>query len=123
MIVTVDPGRALPVSEQIREQVTRMVASGTLQVGQRLPTIRQLATDLGLAKGTIERAYELLESDALIESRGRKGTFVRKQAAINQRDRTKGLDVAADTLVVIARQLGADEAAALDAVRRAWQRF
>ena len=57
MILSVDPDRALPVYEQVREQIKRMVAAGTLQAGTRLPTIRQLAADLGLAKGTIERAY------------------------------------------------------------------
>ncbi len=52
MIIAVDPDHPLPVYEQVREQVVRMVAAGTLQAGVRLPTIRQLAQDLGLAKGT-----------------------------------------------------------------------
>ena len=121
MILSVDPTRALPVYEQIREQVTRMVAAGTLAPGTQLPTIRQLAADLGLAKGTIARAYELLESDAVILSSGRRGTVVRERQSTTRREQTAALDTAAESLVIVARQLGADEAAALDAVRRAWQ--
>ena len=88
MIIAVDPNRALPVYEQVREQIKRMVASGTLQAGTRLPTIRQLATDLGLAKGTIERAYELLEADTVIEMRGREGSFV-LQRLLKRRNSSK----------------------------------
>ena len=121
MILSVDPTRALPVYEQIREQVTRMVAAGTLAPGTQLPTIRQLAADLGLAKGTIARAYELLESDAVILSSGRRGTVVRERPNTTPREQTVALDTAAESLVIVARQLGADEAAAIEAVRRAWQ--
>ncbi|HWM20323.1 MAG TPA: GntR family transcriptional regulator [Ilumatobacteraceae bacterium] len=121
MILSVDPGRALPVYEQVREQIKRMVASGTLQAGTRLPTIRQLAADLGLAKGTIERAYELLENDTVIETKGRKGTFVMEMARATKHQQTVGLAAAAESLVVIARQLGADESTTLDAVRQVWR--
>jgi DNA-binding transcriptional regulator YhcF (GntR family) len=123
VILSVDPGRALPVYEQVREQIKRMVASGTLQPGTRLPTIRQLATDLGLAKGTIERAYELLDADTVIETKGRKGTFVLEMTRPTQHQQTIALDAAAESLVVVARQLGADENAAIDAVRRVWRNF
>ena len=121
MILSVDPTRALPVYEQIREQVTRMVAAGTLVPGTQLPTIRQLAADLGLAKGTIARAYELLEADSVILSSGRRGTVVRERQSTTRREQTAALDTAAESLVIVARQLGADEAAALEAVKRAWQ--
>lgn len=121
MILSIDPDRALPVYEQVREQIKRMVSAGTLQAGTRLPTIRQLAADLGLAKGTIERAYELLESDTVIAMNGRKGSFVLEMTKATVRERTVGLNSAAESLIVIARQLGADEQATIDAVRRAWR--
>jgi DNA-binding transcriptional regulator YhcF (GntR family) len=123
VILSVDPERALPVYEQVREQIKRMVASGTLRVGAQLPTIRQLATDLGLAKGTIERAYELLEADAVIETKGRKGTFVSAVARTTKHQQTNALNEAAELLVVVARQLGVDENAAVGAVHRMWQRL
>jgi GntR family transcriptional regulator len=121
VILSVDPDRALPVYEQVREQIKRMVAAGTLTAGTRLPTIRQLATDLGLAKGTIERAYELLEADTVIAMRGREGSFVLEMTKASRQQQTLELDAAAESLVVIARQLGADQAATLEAVRRMWR--
>jgi DNA-binding transcriptional regulator YhcF (GntR family) len=121
MILSVDASRALPVYEQVREQIRRMVAAGTLPPGVRLPTIRQLAADLGLAKGTIERAYELLEGDAVIERHGRNGTFVSAAASWSRSEVTAGLDTAAEQLVIAARQLGADEDAAVAALRKAWR--
>ena len=121
MILSVDPSRALPVYEQVREQIRRMVAAGTLQPGTRLPTIRQLAADLGLAKGTIERAYELLENDTVIQRHGRSGSYVAEVVHSTARERTVGLEAAAEALVIVARQLGATEAAALNAVRSVWQ--
>jgi len=123
MILSVDPSRALPVYEQVREQIRRMVAAGTLQPGTRLPTIRQLAADLGLAKGTIERAYELLEGDAVIERHGRNGSYVSNVAHSTEREATVGLEAAAEALVIVALQFGADEDATLRAVRRVWQQF
>jgi DNA-binding transcriptional regulator YhcF (GntR family) len=123
MIIAVDPGHPLPVYEQVREQVVRMVAAGTLLPGTQLPTIRQLAADLGLAKGTVAKAYELLESDAVISTRGRKGSFVLEMEPVSARERKASLDAAAEALVVNARQLGADEEEAVEAFRRVWKRF
>jgi len=123
MILSVDPSRALPVYEQVREQIRRMVAAGVLQPGTRLPTIRQLAADLGLAKGTIERAYELLEGDAVIARHGRNGSYVSDVAQSTEREMTVALEVAAEALVIVARQLGADEAATLRAVSSAWKQL
>jgi GntR family transcriptional regulator len=123
VILTVDPTRALPVYEQIREQITRMVAAGTLRSGTRLPTIRQLSNDLGLAKGTIERAYELLESDAVVQTRGRLGTFVQPMTVTPKRDRIEALRAAADAVAIVARQLGATDDEAIDAVRHACRRL
>ncbi len=123
MILSVDPSRALPVYEQVREQIRRMVAAGTLQPGTRLPTIRQLAADLGLAKGTIERAYELLEGDTVIERHGRNGSYVSDMAQSTEHELTVALEVAAEALVIVARQLGASEEATLHAVRSVWQQL
>ncbi len=123
MIISVDPERALPVYEQIREQVVRMVTAGTLAAGTRLPTIRQLASDLGLAKGTVSKAYELLESEAVIATRGRSGSFVLEPTRTEPRRLAIDLDAAAESLVITARQLGADHDSVQQAVAAAWQRF
>ena len=123
MLLIVDPSIPLPVYEQLREQIVRMVAAGTLEPGHRLPTIRQLAADLGLAKGTVAKAYEMLESDAVIATRGRKGSFVLESRANSAADRLAGLSQPIDALVVTAKQLGASAAEVRAALDDAWKRF
>lgn len=121
MILRIDAQAALPVYEQIREQVTRMAVLGTLPAGTRLPTIRQLAADLGIAKGTVAKAYTLLESAAVVESRGHKGTFVLEpEATAAVPDASMALREAAEAYVVSARQSGRDLGAAIDEIRTAW---
>ena len=76
MILRVDASSPVPVYEQLRAQISTMVASGTLAAGTQLPTIRQLATDLGLAKGTVNKAYDELLRAGVVTSDGRRGTRV-----------------------------------------------
>lgn len=74
--VTVDLGSAVPVYEQLRAQVSAHVVGGLLKPGDRLPSVRALAADLGIAVGTVNRAYRELEIDGVVASRRRTGTVV-----------------------------------------------
>jgi len=74
--VTIDPEAAAPPFEQIRAQIMEAVRTGRMTPGARLPTVRALATNLGVATNTVARAYRELERDDLIETRGRMGSFV-----------------------------------------------
>jgi DNA-binding transcriptional regulator YhcF (GntR family) len=76
VILAVDDGSPVPPYEQLRQQVTALVLAGRLSPGDRLPPIRQLAGDLGLAGGTVARAYRELEADGVVKTRGRHGTTV-----------------------------------------------
>ncbi len=76
MILDVDPRSTVPPYEQLRQQVTALVLGGALLPGARLPAIRQLANDLGLAGGTVARAYRELEADGVVTTHGRHGTLV-----------------------------------------------
>lgn len=73
MIVTVDPAGAVPPFEQLRTQILDQVRTGALAVGTRLPTIRVLAEELGIAPNTVARAYRELEQDGVLETRGATG--------------------------------------------------
>jgi DNA-binding transcriptional regulator YhcF (GntR family) len=75
--LTIDGGSATAPFEQVRTQIASSVATGQLGAGSKLPTVRQLAADLGLATNTVARAYRELESDGVISTHGRGGTFVR----------------------------------------------
>ncbi|MDY7542917.1 MULTISPECIES: GntR family transcriptional regulator [Cryobacterium] len=68
-------GPGLP-SEQIHRQLRSRILAGTLAGGERLPSVRQLARDLGVASGTVAKAYKLLEEDGLVVSRAGAGTRV-----------------------------------------------
>ena len=119
MILEVDPSGAVPPYEQIRAQLTGLITSGALPPGTRLPTIRQLAGDLGVAPGTVGRAYHELEQAALVTSRGRHGTRVApRPVAAEVAVQRPLLDEAAASFVAAALRSGADMAQALDAVRR-----
>jgi DNA-binding transcriptional regulator YhcF (GntR family) len=74
--VVVDTSAAVPVYEQIRSQLAGAIADGRLADGQRLPSVRSLAADLGIAANTVGRAYTELEGAGLIASRRRTGTIV-----------------------------------------------
>ena len=69
----------VPVYRQIIDQVRGGVASGTLKVGDQLPTVRQLAVDLAINPNTVVRAYRELELGGLLETHQGTGTFISAQ--------------------------------------------
>ena len=113
MHFTINPDDSTPVYEQIVQQVIERAAGGTLAAGEKLPTVRALAADLGLAVNTVAKAYRELEMRGAIETRGRSGSFVTGQS----RDRDAA--AAAHEYVVRARALGLSEAEMVAQVRHA----
>jgi DNA-binding transcriptional regulator YhcF (GntR family) len=88
-VIRLDPLSPTPPFEQLRAEVISRITNGTMIVGTRLPTVRALAADLGLAPNTVARAYRELEADGFIETRGRNGSFVqgRSDSAAQQAQR------------------------------------
>ena len=113
--VTVDPQAAKPLFDQLRTQIIDGVRDGKLQPGTRLPTVRELAGQLGLAVNTIARAYRELEAAGILETRGRFGTFVARADPADA-----AMADAAHTYVATARSLGVGKAAALRYVEAAF---
>ncbi|MDX3184735.1 GntR family transcriptional regulator [Streptomyces sp. NPDC000971] len=120
--IAVDPDSATAPYEQLRAQLSEQARSGDLPVGYRLPTVRGLAGELGLAANTVAKAYRALEADGVIETRGRNGTFVAAAGDAAARNAA----TAAQEYAEHARRLGLSEADALaraeDAVRAAYAR-
>lgn len=83
MEISIDANDSLPQFEQLVEQIKAAVTAGLLKPGDALPSIRQLAADLELNNKTVAKAYKLLERDAIIETRGYRGTFVHASAKAN----------------------------------------
>lgn len=117
IVLDVDPQASTPPYEQLRAQLAAAVAGGRLQAGDRLPPIRQLAGDLGLAPGTVARAYAELEADGIVAGRGRRGTVV--TSGPSAKERRRQLANAAGAFAGFATRLGVDGDEALDAVRHA----
>jgi DNA-binding transcriptional regulator YhcF (GntR family) len=117
MKISIDPAASAPPFEQVRTQVLEAVRAGELAPGTRMPTVRALAAELDLAVNTVAKAYRALESDHVIETRGRNGTFVSptgdpteqqaQLAASDYADRVArlGLD-AEDALAIVRSALG-----------------
>ena len=74
--LTVDPNDPTPPYEQLRSQLADLIRAGRLSPGDRLPPLRQIAGDLGVAVGTAARAYRELEREGLLTSRRGGGTRV-----------------------------------------------
>lgn len=97
-----------PLFDQLRTQVIDGVREGALPPGTRLPTVRELAGQLGVAVNTVARAYRELESAAIVETRGRFGTFIARYDPTDA-----AMAAAAREYIRVARGLGLGKAEAL----------
>jgi DNA-binding transcriptional regulator YhcF (GntR family) len=112
----VDGAAPDPPYEQIRAQVEQQVAGGVLPPGTRLPSVRALAEQLGLAANTVARAYRELEHAGVVTTRGRNGTVVNGDAG------DRAAKEAAVRYADAMRDLGVRQDEALELVRRAFDR-
>ena len=76
MKIRVDENLDIPIYRQVASAITGEIKKGQLEYGYQLPTVRQLADELGIARGTIKRAYDDLEDTGMISKTRGKGTFV-----------------------------------------------
>lgn len=65
-----------PLYEQIKEKVKELIISGALSEGDKIPSVRELASSLAINPNTIQKAYKDLENDGYIYSMRAKGSFV-----------------------------------------------
>jgi len=76
MHIEIDFRSGVPIYTQIMEQVRQKVADGELKVGDQLPTVRQMATDLRVNFNTVARAYRLLDEAGVISTQHGRGTYI-----------------------------------------------
>lgn len=115
LVIVVDASAAEPPYEQVRAQLAGLIARGFLGEGDRLPTVRALAADLGIAVNTVARAYKELEAEGLVTTGRRAGTVV----APGGRATDTALHRSAAAYAISATRAGLSEAAAIDLVRAA----
>lgn len=81
MNIVIDDESGIPIYQQIVSQVKEGVASGELEAGYQLPSIRQIANDADVNPNTVAKAFKILERDQLIVSKGFRGTFIKVSAS------------------------------------------
>jgi len=113
--VKIDYQGDMPPYEQVRVHYAHAISNRELPVGAKLPTVRALAKDLGLAVNTVARAYRELEEAGLVETRGRAGTVVSANGD-NNRERVRA---AAAQYASMSAELGLSSQEALEIVRAA----
>jgi len=103
MDIEIDIDDDTPIFSQLVNQVKESVIIGDLVAGFSLPSIRQLANELGLNQNTVAKAYKVLERDSIIVSRGYRGTFIHDNAKENSQVNltAKGTTILRDSIVNI----------------------
>ena len=97
MQITITPGSSQSIYRQITDQLRMLVASAKVQVGDAVPSVRQLAKDLVVNPNTVAKAYAELVRDGVLESQQGRGYFVAKRKNIfSKAERHRRLDEALD---------------------------
>ena len=120
-MLNLDYRDARPIYEQVRDNLRRLMVSGAIQEGEKLPSVRSLASNLAINPNTIQRAYESLEAEGYVYSIPGKGSFAAPRTGVDEerRDRLLGqfdsltaellyLGVTRDRLIAHIREKGGE---------------
>jgi GntR family transcriptional regulator len=100
MQIMITPGSPQSIYRQITDQMRMLVASGKIQVGDAVPSVRQLAKDLVVNPNTVAKAYAELVRDGVLESQQGRGYFAAKRKSIfSKAERNRRLDEALDAAI------------------------
>ena len=118
-MILLDYRDSRPIYEQVQDGLRRLMVSGVLREGEKLPSVRALASQLAINPNTIQRAYEALEREGYVYSIGGKGSFVaprrevddgRKEELFKQLDAAvKGLRFLGVTREELIKRMGTEE--------------
>ena len=120
-MLNLDYRDARPIYEQVRDNLRRLMGSGAIQGGEKIPSVRSLASNLAINPNTIQRAYESLEAEGYVYSIPGKGSFAAPRTGVDEerRDRLLGqfdsltaellyLGVTRDRLIARIREKGGE---------------
>ena len=94
----------IPIYEQVKEQIKDAIITNELKVGEKLPSIRLLAKDLGISVITTKSAYEELEKEGYVETVAAKGTYVaNKTHELIREEQLQKIEALMDKAVSIAK--------------------
>ena len=86
-MLNLDYRDARPIYEQVRDNLRRLMVSGAIQEGEKLPSVRSLASNLAINPNTIQRAYESLEAEGYVYSIPGKGSFATPRTGVDEERR------------------------------------
>jgi len=116
VLISIDPELRQPIYAQIVDEVRRGRVLGMLRPGDVLPSVRQLAADLGINPNTVKQAYRELEREGLVHVRRGQGTYV-TDSAVDGAERNRMLRSVAERALAQARRLDAGAEELIEAVR------
>ncbi len=88
--ITIDSDSGIPLWLQLRNRLIYLIASGRFKAGDKLPTVRELAVDLGVNYNTVSKVYQDIERDGYIVSKRGKGTFVAERVRRSRGGQVRG---------------------------------
>ena len=89
MIIELDMERDTPIYVQLRNQIVKGIGRGELKLGEKLPTVRQLADEAGVNSMTVNKTYQILKAEGYIKTDRRQGAFVSDNINMNAEFREK----------------------------------
>lgn len=119
MLIRLNPRRRESIYLQIVSQIKYLVAAGRLKIGERLPTVRQLAAELNLNPNTVARAYNQLIQEGVIAAQQGRGTYVYRlpPSSENRKSRRERVVTEVEELLRDAERLGCEA----DELEKIWR--
>ncbi len=116
--ITIDSDSGIPIWLQLRNRLIYLIVSGQFKVGEKLPTVRELAVDLGVNYNTVSKVYQDVERDGYIVSKRGKGTFVAERDLSADENKASEADHLTDEFIRQCREIGVPRKDIVDLVRR-----
>ena len=108
-----------PIYEQVRDSLRQLILSGAMGPGEKLPSVRTLASSLAINPNTIQRAYRELEQLGLVYTVAGKGAFVADDSAAREKRKLEILDAVSAFLQEL-KMLGAEEQEIISLLRKVY---
>lgn len=116
--ITIDDNSGIPIWLQLRNRLIYLITSGAYSAGDKLPTMREMAVDLGINYNTVSKVYQDIERDGYIVSKRGRGTFVHDGYLADQDAAANATDSLADAFIQQCRELGMPRADIVSLVER-----
>ena len=116
--ITIDNDSGIPIWLQLRNKLIYLISSGKYQVGEKLPTVREMAVELGINYNTVSKVYQDIERDGYIVSRRGRGTFVDDKYQQEEDTAANAADSLADVFIRQCCELGVPRQEVLSLVKR-----